>query len=445
MSNQKRWFTNLVYFEKSLKIKIGDGKQIDAVAKGDINILTYNGNRWVKKHLSKVLYVPDLQYNLFSAGTALDKGMFQVADAKECRFEKGGTTVAVGNNKLYEMQFKVIEETERKLEANLAAKESIQVWHERLGHQNVSHVKQYLKAHGVEVNCNQNFFCEGCILGKSHRLPFSIHNDKSYKTAAPGELIHADLCGPMQAASINGSRYYLLFKDDYSHYRTISFLKSKDETLECIKDFIALAVNETGNKLKTLHTDNGLEFVNSGMQELLKKHGICHQRTVAYAPEQNGSAERENRTIVEAARAMIYTRNLPLKLWAEAANTAVHILNCAGKSTIEDKVPSELWFGRITNLEKTIVFWSDRLCTVPKEKRRKLDSKAVRGYFIGYHIKHIKGFRIWFPNKDKVETHRDVIFKEDDQHLKILYKAEQDEPVQIFVFPEDEINEQLTE
>lgn len=63
-----------------------------------------------------------------------------------------------------------------------------------------------------------------------------------------------------------------------------------------------------------MRTDNGLEFVNTGVQELLRKHGIRHQCTVAYIPEQNDSAERENRTIVEAARAMIHTKHLPLKL-----------------------------------------------------------------------------------------------------------------------------------
>lgn len=79
---------------------------------------------------------------------------------------------------------------------------------------------------------------------------------------------------------------------------------------------------------------------------------------------------------------------------------------------------------------------------LPKEKRKKLDSKAVRGYFVGYG-KDVKGFRIWFPDKDKVETHRDVIFKEDDQYLEVSNETGQDEPVQIFVFPENETNEQL--
>jgi len=246
----------------------------------------------------------------------------------------------------------------------------------------------------------------------------------------------------MQSASINESCYYLLFKD-FSHYRTIYFLKSKDETLERIKNFIALTINKTGKKLKILRTDNGLKFVNSGVQEL-KEHGIRHQRTVAYTPEQNGSAERENRTIVEAARAMIHSKNLPLKLWAEAANMAVHVLNRAGKSTVEGKTPYELWSGKTTKLEKLVIFGATTYVHVLKEKRRKLDSKAVKGYFVGYG-KDIKGFRTWFPDKDKIETQRDVIFKEDDHLLEIPDKSEQNEPVQIFVFPKDKIHEQMAE
>lgn len=97
-------------------------------------------------------------------------------------------------------------------------------------------------------------------------------------------------------------------------------MKFKSEVKSNIEKFIKLSERETGNKIKCLRTDNGLKFVNSDIQKILEYHGIRHQRSVAYTPQQNGRAEREIRTLVEAARTMI--RDLDTKLWAEAINTA---------------------------------------------------------------------------------------------------------------------------
>lgn len=128
------------------------------------------------------------------------------------------------------------------------------------------------------------------------RKPFPRSQTQS---TGPGELIHADLCGPMEHLSIGKSKYFLLFKDDYSHYRSIYFLNSKSEVKERFEDFLRRAENEVGVKIKKLRTDNGFEFINKEMEEITRKNGIKHEKTVPYSPEQNGAVERENRTVVE--------------------------------------------------------------------------------------------------------------------------------------------------
>lgn len=105
--------------------------------------------------------------------------------------------------------------------------------------------------------------------------------------------------------TLGNSSYFLLFKDDYSKYRKVYFLKNKSEVPEFFKKYKATLENETGRKLQKLRTDNGLEFINWRLKEETEKLGIRHERTVAYTPQQNGRAERENRTLVEAARTMI--------------------------------------------------------------------------------------------------------------------------------------------
>ncbi|GJQ68757.1 hypothetical protein Trydic_g17289 [Trypoxylus dichotomus] len=121
---------------------------------------------------------------------------------------------------------------------------------------------------------------------------------------------------PMEEASLAGSKYFLLLKDDLSHYRYVYFLKHKVEVKSKILDFFKGAENDTGNKVRILRSDNGLEFVSGEMEKLLKEHGIRHQRTVAYTPEQNGKAEREMRTLVEAARTLLKAKKLEKCFWA---------------------------------------------------------------------------------------------------------------------------------
>lgn len=155
------------------------------------------------------------------------------------------------------------------------------------------------------------FQCEACVIGKQHRLPFKGHNQTTTKC---GELLHADVCGPMQVNSIGGSRYFLLIKDDYSHMRFVYFLKAKSEVATKIKHFVELVSNQTEHKLKAIRSDNGTEFVNRELQTYFQKKGIKHELTVSYTPEQNGSVERENRTIMEATRTLLHANNLDLKL-----------------------------------------------------------------------------------------------------------------------------------
>lgn len=124
------------------------------------------------------------------------------------------------------------------------------------------------------------------------------------------EIIHADICGPMEVPSIGKSRYFLTFVDDCSRMVHIYFLKSKDETLGYFKEFKNLVENQKNRKIKVLRTDNGTEFTSGMFQNFLKLNGIIHQRTNPYTPQQNGLCERLNRTIVEKARCLLYDADL---------------------------------------------------------------------------------------------------------------------------------------
>jgi len=115
------------------------------------------------------------------------------------------------------------------------------------------------------------------------------------------------------------------------------------------------------------------------------------------------------RTIVEAARTMVYSKNFSTTLWAEAVNTAVYTINRTGNTGQEGKMPYELWFNKTPDINNLKIFGSEVYAHIPKEKRRKWDQKGRKGIFVGYS-EETKGYRICFDGKE-VSLSRDVIFK----------------------------------
>nr|GFA89284.1 retrovirus-related Pol polyprotein from transposon TNT 1-94 [Tanacetum cinerariifolium] len=145
--------------------------------------------------------------------------------------------------------------------------------------------------------------CSSCELSKAKRSSFKSKVVPSSKGRL--NLLHMDLCGPMRVASINGKKYILVIVDDYSNYTWTLFLHSKDETPEVLKDFLMMIQRNLQALVITVRTDRGIEFLNKTLNAFFKKEGIEHLTSTARTPKQNGVVERQNRTLVEAARTML--------------------------------------------------------------------------------------------------------------------------------------------
>eukprot|EP00253_Pinus_taeda_P033019 PITA_33019 len=165
--------------------------------------------------------------------------------------------------------------------------------------------------------------CEGCILGKQHRESFP--SGKSIRAKAPIEIFHSDVCGPMQTPSLAGNQYFLTFIDDFTRKTWIYFLKNKSEVFEKFQNFKALVENQCGLHIKVLRTDRGGEYIPKEFLRFCRENGIHKQFTARYTPQQNGVAERKNRTIMDMARSMLKAKHLPNDYWAEAVNCATYI------------------------------------------------------------------------------------------------------------------------
>lgn len=352
--------------------------------------------------------MPDIHFNLFSSAKAMDRGHKLRSDNKRCELLKNDVVVAEGVRKgnLFQMIFRMDQTSGDSAFANVAVKKtSLRVWHERLGHQNMAHVKEFLRNKSIDF-VDDDFKCEACMYGKQHRGSFGGREEKS---SSCGEIIHADVCGPMEETSHGGSRYFLLLKDDYSHYRQVYFLKQKSEVADNIKKYVKMVQKENRHNIRIFRSDNGTEFINDELKKFFEDMGIHQQRTVPYTPEQNGCAEREMRTIVESARTMIHSARFSKKFWAEAVNMATHVLNRTGTSTVAKKSPYELWYNKQAKIDHLRVFGGDVFVHIPKEKRQKFDAKSVKCTFVGYD-NHSKAYRVWNPDTNKIQVVRDVVF-----------------------------------
>lgn len=172
------------------------------------------------------------------------------------------------------MLFQVIEPSEDST-ANIAIQKStLQKWHERLSHQHVAHVRKILRERNIDF-IDQNFVCDCCAYGKLHRLSFSQRVEKSNKC---GEIIHVDVCEPFPEVSMGSARYFLLLKYDYSHFRSVYFLKQKSEVCDKLKVYVKRPEKQNGHPIKVTRSDNGTEIVNADSKKFLEENGIQHQR-----------------------------------------------------------------------------------------------------------------------------------------------------------------------
>lgn len=251
--------------------------------------------------------------------------------------------------------------------------------------------------------------CEPCLKGRQHRSPFPVGTKRA---SGPLDLVHSDVCGKVGSPSLSGSEYFVTFIDSYSHYTWVYVLKRKDQVFESFLKWKALVENSTGRKLKALRTDNGGEFTSGKFEEHLSQHGIGHETTVPKNPEQNGTAERMNRTLMESVRSMLADSGLPQKFWAEALSTAVYLKNRSPtKSLPKTTTPFEVWSGEKPDVSHLRVFGCNAYSHIPRDERGKLDAKTRKCWMLGYGST-TKGYRLFDRDRQKVFYSRDVVCDE---------------------------------
>lgn len=326
--------------------------------------------------VNNVLHVPGLNVNLLSVGKIVEQGNTVTFDkANGCTITNASKQI-IANCKYDNGIYKFSEDRMKCLIAN--KKDDAFLWHRRLGHVNFQCLKKMRDGGVIGINFDDDGArigkCETCAQGKQTRNPFGTSETKSTQIL---EIIHSDLCGPMETQSIGHAKYILTFIDDFSRKAFVYFIKSKSETLNTFIEFKKYIELQTEKKIKVLRTDNGGEYCSTDFNGYCKNNGIKHQLTTAYTPQQNGVAERMNRTLIEKAKCLLFDADLPKTYWAEATNMAAYLVNRTICTTL-GKTPNEIFYNKKVDISDLKLFGSTVMVHVNKQNRKKWDKKSVK-------------------------------------------------------------------
>nr|GEW55055.1 putative ribonuclease H-like domain-containing protein [Tanacetum cinerariifolium] len=228
-----------------------------------------------------------------------------------------------------------------------AALDESNLWHRRLGHINFKTMSKLVKGNlvrGLPLKVlKNNHTCVACKKGKQHRASYKTKPVSS--VSQPIHMLQMDLFGPTFVKSLNKKSYCLVITDGYSRFSWVFFLATKDETSTIRKTFITGIETQINHKVKIIRSDNGTEFKNHNLNQLCGMKWIKREFSVARTPQQNGVAERKNRTLIEGARTMLADLLLPILFWVEAVNTACYVQKRVLVTKPHNKTPYELLHG----------------------------------------------------------------------------------------------------
>ncbi|KAG2399616.1 Retrovirus-related Pol polyprotein from transposon TNT 1-94 Protease [Vigna angularis] len=305
MTSHRDWFHTYEPVSGG-SVFMGNDHALEIGGIGTVKIKMYDGTI---RTLQGVRHVKGLKKNLLSVGQLDDLGCKIHIEGGILKMVKGNLIVMKAE-KIAVNLYMLLGDTLQEADASVATtkeEEATMMWHYRLGH---------MSERGLKILADHNLlpglktvnlpFCEHCVTSKQHRLKFAKVTARSKHIL---DLIHSDVWESPEI-SMGGAKYFVSFIDDYSRRLWVYPIKKKSDVFPVFKEFKAQVELETGKMIKCLRTDNGGEYTDGDFLAFCKQEGIKRQFTVAHTPQQNGVAERMNRTLLERTRAMLKTAGL---------------------------------------------------------------------------------------------------------------------------------------
>ncbi|GJV95024.1 retrovirus-related pol polyprotein from transposon TNT 1-94 [Tanacetum coccineum] len=366
--------------EPGPKVVFGDDSLGDTEGYGSVNC---NGITF-----TRVAYVNGLKHNLISTSQLCDAN-FKVLFTKTqgTIFNQNDEVVLIAPRRR-DVYIIDMSSFNKGSNACFLAKASLRVnwlWHKRLSHLNFKNIINLAKHNLVfglpSLTFSKDKNCSACEKGKHHRA--------SFKTK--------------RSFSIN-------------KYTWVFCLKKKSDAADCIMSFIRKMKNLNEVRVNELRSDNGTEFRNHKLKEFCDEKGISQNFSSPCTPEQNGIAERRNRTLIKAARTMLNSAKLPKQFWGEAVNTACYTQNRSIIVKRHRKTAYDVFRGRSPDISYFYVFGCPVHIYNHRDHLGKFDEKADDGLFLGYSPV-AKAFRVFNIKRQEMEETVHVTFSEDDEAI----------------------------
>lgn len=417
MTGLSNLFSSYITCSGRQQVKIADGSLTSVSGKGSIPVTP-------SMSLSSVLHVPNLSTNLLSVSSLTKHLNCSVTFFPDhCVFQDLVTKKMIGSGReraglyLLDSQWTSTRHVEQAHKSETCDSTEGKIWllHRRLGHVPFPMLKKIfpLFCH-LDVS---KFCCEPCEFAKHHRVSFPISNTKS---VTPFVIIHTDVWGPSRVVGLFGFRWFVTFIDDCSRVTWVYLMKDKSDVFSCFQTFHKMVLNQFDARVKIVRSDNGGEYFFGGLKSYFTDHGIIHQHTCSDTPQQNGVAERKNRHLLEVARALRFSMNVPKLYWPEAVLTAAYLINRMPSRVLDFKSPIEVLFPSSPALPPSFsshflipprVFGCVCFVHIPPRLRSKHDPRALKCIFLGYSPTQ-KGYKCYHPSSGRKFVSMDVTFHE---------------------------------
>ncbi|KAJ9545145.1 hypothetical protein OSB04_024852 [Centaurea solstitialis] len=387
----------------------------------------------------RVVYVEGLMHNLLSISQLCDKNHKVSFSKKKCKVKNRRKEViltGVRRADIYIINMNT--STDNFCFVSRASTNTNWLWYKRLSHLNFKTLNQLCINNLVtglpDFRYTKVSLCSTCEKGKQTRAIFKSKQISSISsmtsrgvTSSPLQLLHMDLFGPVNVQSIAGKKYTMVIVDEYSRYTWVFFLRSKSDAPEEIILFVRKMEKLNNLFVRSIRSDHGTEFKNNTLETFFDRKGISQNFSSVRTPQQNGVAERRNRTLIEAARSMLSEANLATQFCVEAVNTACYTQNRSLIVKRFRRTPYELFRNRKPSIEHLHIFGCVCYILNNKDNLGKFDSKSDDGIFLGYSSIS-KTYRVFNKRRQTIEETIHVRFDESVPDIPIADPSPQDLP-----------------
>jgi hypothetical protein len=417
MSTQRRWFKT---FEPHVvPIHVANNAIVYSKGIGSI-VMEPLDESLDPVCLSCVLYVPALQNNLFAILHLVTSHCFRVViEGTVMEFLHNGVCILTATicDKTAWLNVRTANALESALRSETICNRSL--WHCRLGHIGKDLLEKVIKgklASGLHLDSDTPLLvhCKPCIVGKHQANPFPAK--ASHHATRMLERVHSNL-HMVPTATASGCCYWMTFIDDWSRYRWIYLLKHKSDTFKAFKTFKVMVEKQHNLPILCFHKDKGGKYIGHVWDKFFAEHGIWREYTITGLSQQNGVAERRNRTLKEHVIAMLNNACLPICFWGEALSYYAWLLNmCPSAAIPTNTMPYKIANKRKPDYLMLRVFGCRAWAHVCKDKRKSLKPHAKPCVFLGIPD-DFKGWKLWDPlaqgGRGGVIISRNVVWNEE--------------------------------